>query len=324
VRSNQEAQSSAWVNEDVDSQDFSRSRWAMILAGGDGRRLSSYTRQLTRKAVPKQFCRLIGRKNLLQQTIERLSLIVNIEHTLVALTRTHEEYYAPIVEGLSPRQLVIQPVNRDTAPAILYCLLRLSVRSPQALVALIPSDHYVSDDALFMKHVDHAFREVQRQSDLIILLGIPPTAAETSYGWIEPGPSPLSAAPVYPVRAFYEKPSPPIARELYARRCLWNSFVVVARVQTLLDVFEHKLPHLTHAFVQILPALETKHEARTVENLYRHLLSTNFSRRILANTGLNLGVLPVFGLRWSDLGDARRVMETLCQLQMMKRNCGDE
>lgn len=216
----------------MDFSDAKRSRWAIILAGGDGRRLSSYTRQLTGRPTPKQFCRLIGRTSLLRQTMERMSLMVDREHTLMALTRTHEQYYAPLVADLSPRQLVIQPANRDTAPAILYCLMRLSLRSPLASVALIPSDHYVSDDQVFMKHLEVAFRAVQKESGLIVLLGIPPEAAETGYGWIEPASHPLSATtPVYAVRGFWEKPSAAVAQELFARRCLWNSFVVVARAQ---------------------------------------------------------------------------------------------
>jgi mannose-1-phosphate guanylyltransferase len=304
------------VNEPVHFSDPDRNQWAIILAGGDGRRLSSYTRQLTGRPTPKQFCRLIGRTSLLQQTMERLSLIVDPEHTLTALTRTHEQYYAPLIANLCPRQLVIQPANRDTAPAILYCLLRLSLRSPQASVALIPSDHYVSDDRLFMRHVQRAFRAVHRQSDLIVLLGIPPETAETGYGWIEPAPEPISAAdPLYPVGGFWEKPSAAFARELFARRCLWNSFVVVARVQTLLQVFEDKLPHLSHAFVRVLPALETEYEFQVIERLYCRLQPANFSQRILAHSGPNLVVLPVGGLQWSDLGDARRVMETLCRVR---------
>jgi mannose-1-phosphate guanylyltransferase len=311
------------LSKPVDVSDPDRSRWAIILAGGDGRRLSSYTRRLTGRPTPKQFCRLICKKSLLQETMERLSLIVDTEHTLTALTRTHERHYAPLIADRSPRQLVIQPANRDTAPAILYCLLRLSLRSPQGSVALIPSDHYVSDDRLFMRHVERAFRAVRRQSDLIVLLGIPPEAAETGYGWIEPASHPISTMnPVYPVRGFWEKPDASFARELFARGCLWNSFVVVARVRTLLQVFEDKLPQLSHAFVRVLPALETEYERQAIERLYIGLQPANFSQRILANSGLNLVVLPVLGLQWSDLGDARRVMDILCRLHH-NRSCGD-
>ncbi|MGO9266862.1 MAG: sugar phosphate nucleotidyltransferase [Candidatus Binataceae bacterium] len=302
----------------MDCCDVERKRWAIILAGGDGTRLSSYTRHLTGRATPKQFCCLVGRTSLLQQTMERVSLIVDRDRVLTALTRAHEPYYAPLIADVPARQLVIQPANLDTAPAVLYSLLRLSIRSPLASVALIPSDHYVSDNRLFMRHVELAYRAVNSQSDLVVLLGIPPDAAETGYGWIEPGSPALAGMSLYPVNGFWEKPCLGLARELFDRGCLWNSFVVVAQVRTLLSVFEDKLPNLSRSFLGTLAALETQYEPRAVEALYANLQPTNFSQRVLSRSGLNLAVLPVRGLEWSDLGEARRVMDTLSRIQMKR------
>lgn len=244
----------------MDFYDLNRTRWAVILAWGEGRRLSFYTRQLTGRATPKQFCRLIGRTSLLQQTMERVSLIVDGRHTLTALTRSHEQYYSPIVAHLPPRQLVVQPANRGTAPAIVYSLLRLSIRAPQASVALIPSDHYVSDDRLFMRQVERAFRAVKCNHDLIVLLGIPADAPEKGYGWIEPAAQALPVdASILPVQGFWEKPSAEFARQLMARGCLWNTFVVIARAQTLLNVIEEKMPAMYRCFCATLPALDTEY-----------------------------------------------------------------
>ena len=304
----------------MDFYDLNRTRWAIILAGGEGRRLSFYTRQLTGRATPKQFCRLTGRTSLLQQTMERVSLLVDSQHTLTALTRTHEQYYAPIVAHLPPRQLIVQCANRGTAPAIVYSLLRLSIRSPMASVALIPSDHYVSDDRLFMRHVERAFRAVNKQHDLIVLLGIPPEAPETGYGWIEPAAAanPVDGS-IYPVQGFWEKPSSEFAQQLMTRGCFWNSFVTVARAQTLLRVVEETIPALPRAFCAILPALETEYEVRAIQSLYARLQPNDFSRSVLAKLKLNLAVLPVSGLEWSDFGDARRVMDTLSRIQMKRQ-----
>jgi mannose-1-phosphate guanylyltransferase len=297
-------------------------RWAIILAGGEERRPLPHGRRLSGRIVPRQFSRIIGAKSLLEQSFERLRLLVDPEHTLTALTLSHERHYAAMTANLSPRQLVVQPANRGTAPAILYSLLRLSVRAPDAPVALIPSDHYVSDDRLFMRYVQRAFCAVERHGELIVLLGIPPETAETSYGWIDPAahPIPTTLYPVYKVRAFWEKPAASFARQLFARGCLWNSFVVVARVQILIQAFEDKLPQLSHAFLRILPALETEYEPKALKQLYLGLPPASFSRGILANPGPNLAVLPVLGLHWSDLGNARRVMEMLCRVQT-NRGC---
>jgi mannose-1-phosphate guanylyltransferase len=300
--------------------DVQSRRWAIILAGGEGRRLASYTRRITGRTTPKQFCRLIGSTSLLEQTMDRVSLGVARSRTLITLTRSQEQFYLPLTASVSQRRLVVQPANRDTAPAILYSLLRLSVREPRAAVALFPCDHYVSDDALFMNHVETAFRALETQPGLIVLLGIPPQSAETGYGWIEPRQaSDCAPAPLLGVCGFWEKPSIGLAQELWRRGCLWNSFVIVARLPVLLRMIRERLPNMYAVFSGLLPALETEYESQTVELAYKTLTPTNFSRAVLAASKSSLTVLPVEGLEWNDLGDARRVLDTLCRIQQHKQ-----
>jgi mannose-1-phosphate guanylyltransferase len=77
---------------------------------------------------------------------------------------------------------IVQPENRGTAPAILYSLLSIANSDPHAKVALFPVDHHFSDDTTFIEHVAIAFRAVEQQSDLIVLLGAVPTSPEVDYG----------------------------------------------------------------------------------------------------------------------------------------------
>ena len=115
--------------------------WAVILAGGDGTRLKSLTRKIAGDERPKQFCSLLGRRTLLEDTQERTALELDPERTLYVVNRMHESYYAPILGDEPAAKLVIQPRNRGTAPAILYSLLRIVALDPNAVVALFPSDH---------------------------------------------------------------------------------------------------------------------------------------------------------------------------------------
>ncbi len=294
-------------------------RWAIILAGGEGRRLAAYTRRVTGRPIPKQFCHLLGKTTLLEQTLERVSHSVERARTLIALTRMHECFYTPLVKDFAPWQLVIQPENRETAPAILYSLLRLSIRDPLALVALFPADHHVSDDKLFMRHVDLAFRALEVHDKLGILLGIPPEAPEIGYGWIEPGEQVASPiARIYGVRGFWEKPAPDVAELLWRRGCLWNSFVLVARLPSLLEMILNKLPSLYSSFRGVRAAMETRYERQVMELLYTGLRPSNFSRSVLAQANGYLAVLPVLGVEWSDLGDARRVLSIQSRVQLRK------
>ena len=184
--------------------------WALILAGGDGTRLRPLTTQIVGDARPKQFCPLIGGETLLDRTRRRLDLLVRFDHQTVVVTRAHEAYYAPLSRELPPARLIVQPANRGTGPGIVYPLLHVMDMAGDVPLAVMPSDHHVSDDAAFMGYVAAALDVVNARRDLIVLLGIEPTHAETEYGWIAPAELPLGldGDSVFPIERFWEKPSP--------------------------------------------------------------------------------------------------------------------
>jgi mannose-1-phosphate guanylyltransferase len=164
-----------------------QTRYAIILAGGDGTRLSEVTRRISGYATPKQFCPVIGDTSLLEQTRLRVSLVVGENRILTLLNRAHERHYRDLLNEVPPENLLIQPANRGTAPAILYALMRLSKVARNAYVALFPSDHFVSNDHKFMRHVDLAFDAIEARPEMTALLGLTPHVVESGYGWIEPG-----------------------------------------------------------------------------------------------------------------------------------------
>ena len=291
-----------------------QNRCAIILAGGDGRRLAEVTRRITGEATPKQFCPLIGSTSLVEQTRLRVSLAVAEDRILAVVARAHERHYRDLLKGILPENLVIQPENRGTAPAILYALLRLSRAAPDACVALFPSDHFVSDDREFMRHVESAFDAVGSRPEMTVLLGITPHAAESGYGWIEPGELVVRRGPLFRVRRFWEKPRSDVASELLRAGCMWNSFVMVARVSTLIGLIMVALPELFASFSRIYDLLGTAREPGGIERLYERIRSASFSDEVLERYPINLGVLPVHGIEWSDLGEPQRVMAVLSRL----------
>jgi mannose-1-phosphate guanylyltransferase len=291
-----------------------QSRYAIILAGGDGTRLSEVTRRIRGDDTPKQFCSVIGNTSLLEQTRLRVSLAVGEHRTITVLKRAHERHYRDLVNEILPQNLVIQPTNRGTAPAILYALLRLSEVARDAYVAVFPSDHFVSDDREFMRHVDLAFDAIGSRPEMTALLGITPHAVEPGYGWIEPGEVVAGCAPLFRVRRFWEKPNSEVASELLRAGCLWNSFVMVARVSTLIGLITVALPELFASFSKIRELLGTARESGVVERLYERIPIASFSDEVLERHPINLGVLPVHGIEWSDLGEPQRVMAVLSRL----------
>jgi mannose-1-phosphate guanylyltransferase len=234
---------------------------------------------------------------------------------VVVVTRPHEPFYRELVADVPPHALVVQPANRGTVAGILYPLLRLEPRADADAVALFPSDHYVSDEETFMAHVDAAFQAVAARPALVVLLGIRPDRPEPDYGWIEPAAPLMATARPWPmvvsgVRRFWEKPAPAMAAALAARGCLWNSFVLVARIVTLIGLVRQACPDVHAALAGARPALGGPDEDRAVRAAYDGLRVADFSREVLASRPDRLGVLPVSGVTWSDLGDPARALDT--------------
>jgi mannose-1-phosphate guanylyltransferase len=288
-----------------------QNQWAVILAGGDGTRLKSLTRKIAGDERPKQFCPVLGGATLLEETQRRTALELARERTLYVVNRSHQSYYAPLLGDEPSANLVIQPRNAGTAPAILYSLLRIAAVDPTAIVALFPSDHYISDNRKFMAFIRIALENAQRQADLVILLGVEPESPEVEYGWIEPTGTLRGHARVFGVRRFWEKPNPMLAQVLQLRGCLWNSFVMVASARALIEIIEASVPDLYRAFAGLTSLLGTRAEAKAIDKLYERLDEVNFSHQVLARCPERLAVLKVTGLRWNDLGEAKRVMASL-------------
>jgi mannose-1-phosphate guanylyltransferase len=291
-------------------------RWAVILAGGDGTRLQSMTRTITGDDRPKQFVPVIGGSTLLDQTRSRVALSVSPARTLFVVTEKHRRFYQSLTRSVSQNFLLEQPANKGTAPAILYALLRVAAKSPKAIVAFFPSDHYFVDDEEFMAHVDLAFDAGQVQPQTVTLLGITPSGPETEYGWIEPQRSILSSLPgsITRVNRFWEKPDTNVARSLLDQGCLWNSFVMVGRVNALLKMTRTALPKMVSQFASIIPTFETLAERKALHALYSEIQESNFSHEVLAARSEDLAVMRVGDVGWSDLGEPARVLATLSQM----------
>src|SRR5215813_8333989 len=293
-----------------------RERWAIILAGGDGTRLQSMTRTIAGDNRPKQFVPVIGGQTLLDQTRARVALSVLPSRTLFVVTKKHRRFYESLTHAVSPHSVLEQPENKGTAPAILYALMRMAAESPRAIVALFPSDHFFADDEAFMSYVDTAFDAVQAEPKTVTLLGITPTAAETEYGWIEPEAAILSSMPrsITRVSRFWEKPNMETARMLMQQGCLWNSFVMVGRVDALLKMTREALPELFRAFARTVPMFGGPLESNAICDLYAKIPDSNFSHEVLTKRPYDLAVIRVGDVGWSDLGEPARVLSTLARL----------
>ena len=279
-------------------------RWALVLAGGDGRRLQALTQVISGMPIPKQYCRIVGERSLLESTLVRTGHLVPGDRTLVIVNRDHLELASDQLRGLPARSVLVQPRNCDTGPGLLFSLLHLARHSPDATIAVFPSDHYVGDDQGFVGHVQRAMRIVAEIPRKIVLLGIPPDHCEPGYGYVEPSEPLPNAGGAFHVAGFQEKPSVGRARAIVARGGLWNSFVMVFRLRRMLDLIRDVVP-AHFAAIHPLPI-----DPAAAARRYRTLSPWNFSTEFLARIPEHLVVLRVDNVQWSDWGTPQAIERT--------------
>ena len=209
-----------------------KSRWGLVLAGGDAVRLKPLTRLISGDDRPKQFCALYGGMTLLEQTRRRVQWNVRDEQILFSLNRSHEHFYRRVLADC-PSRRVVQPQNRGTAAAILSSLLVIARKDRDAAVAIFPSDHYFSDESVMVEAVERAFAVSRREPDSVILIGARPHGPEVEYGWIETGASVQGRQDCFRVLGFHEKPAACLAGLLCERGSLWNTFVIAGKILAL-------------------------------------------------------------------------------------------
>lgn len=149
----------------------SESFWALVLAGGDGTRLQSVTRVIAGAPIPKQYCRILGSRSLLETTLRRIAPLVAAERTLAIINRDHLTIARPQLTNLDVRNVLVQPRNLDTGPGLLVGMLELARRDPEATVAIFPSDHYIRDGGAFRRSVERMRHVVAAHPEKIALLG---------------------------------------------------------------------------------------------------------------------------------------------------------
>jgi mannose-1-phosphate guanylyltransferase len=261
-------------------------------------------RKITGHVVPKQFRANLDCKKMLERTRRRVALAIPPEQTLIVVTKTEQPFYTSLLAEVPSSTLLVQPKNRGTATATLYALLSRLIVTPTASVAIFPSYHYISNDAAFMRHIDLAFDGVGARPDLLVLLGVTPDGPEVDYSWIEMGERIAQYFQLFRIKRFWQKPSPELATRLWRSGCLWNSFVIVARISTVLDLLMRALPELYGSFNSVKSEIGTTSEARALERVYAGLPNVNLSEEMLSPFSEQLTVLPVSGVRWSKLEES--------------------
>ncbi|HEY3302204.1 MAG TPA: sugar phosphate nucleotidyltransferase [Candidatus Binatia bacterium] len=295
-------------------------RCGIVLAAGDGKRLQPLIQRLRGDTLPKQYVSFIGSRSMLEHTFDRVEKVISHERVFTVVSQDHLLHPA-VARQLSSRSkgtVIAQPENKDTGPGVLLPLMHLAKRHPDCTVAVFPSDHFVLEEDLFMSHVSFAFQVVERNPSLLVLLGVEPDQPEPEYGYVLPHGDGNGKSPGLSIRRvsrFVEKPERDAARDLICKGGLWNTMVMVFKVNTLLDIVREVEPKLCASFEEVFKAIGTRKEKSRLRAIYQRLAPTNFSRGVLEMLPLSrpscLSVLAVRDVLWSDWGLPRSIEAVL-------------
>ncbi|RJL16324.1 mannose-1-phosphate guanylyltransferase/mannose-6-phosphate isomerase [Paracoccus siganidrum] len=266
----------------------------VLMAGGSGTRLWP----VSRRSFPKQFAQLIGDQTLFQASARRLSGA----DFAAPVVMTNADFRFIVAEqldqiGIPPAAIVIEPLGRNTAPAILAAALMAAAEDPERLLLVAPSDHVIPDAAAFARAVE-AGTGPARQGR-IVTFGITPTRPETGYGYLElagegEGPQPLAR--------FVEKPDTEAAAQMLAQgNFLWNAGIFLFSARTMIEAFRAHAPDYLEP---VQTAIDGAHTdlgfLRLARAPWEGLADQSIDYAVMEKAG-NLAVVR-FSDHWSDLG----------------------
>jgi mannose-1-phosphate guanylyltransferase len=290
--------------------------WSIILAGGNGDRVSDLIRAWFGRPIPKQYCAFVGSRSMLQHTLQRSEMLGTRGHQRILIARAHRHDARPQLAGRWEKEVILQPSNRDTLPGIFLPLTHVFARDSDATVVIYPSDHFIYPQERFVRMMERAVQAVEDSPHLLLLIGAPAYTPEPEYGYIFPGRQVWRSGNhcVRSVENFLEKPTRFFAIEAMSSGALWNTSIVVAKAQVLWRLGWLYAPDILKLFEKLYPVIGTPREESVVESIYEYMPTKNFSEDLLTPAADRIAVLPMQDILWSDWGRKERIIETLCRM----------
>lgn len=288
------------------------------MAGGVGSRFwPSSTEE-----KPKQFLDILGKgESLLQMTFRRCAQIVEAQHIFVMTNKRYRDLVAQQLGEMPTENILCEPSRNNTAPCIAYAALRLKALADEAVFAVVPSDHVIEKEEVYINALGQAL-DFAEDNAAIVTLGIKPTRPDTGYGYIELEEMAQVDSGVVPVLAFKEKPDKETAQSfLEEGRYVWNAGMFVWSVSTLMESFEKLAPEVLQPLLRDAGKFGTSEEQAYIDQVYPLTPSISVDYAILEKA-TNVHCLPC-DIGWSDLGtwaslyDYRTtgVNENVCQVK---------
>ncbi len=290
----------------------------VILSGGSGTRLWP----VSRESFPKQLWPLVSERTMVQETALRAAgngfappiVVCNQEHRFLIA----EQLRAAGIEGA---WIILEPVGRNSAPAIAAAALLAAETDPGAVLWMMPADHAIADLAALREHVDTAAEAAR--AGRIVLFGMRPNTPETGYGYIETGAELSETGGARDVARFIEKPDAETAAKLIASgRHLWNSGMFVFTARTLLDELAAHAPEVLEGVRRAMAGRSSDLDfIRLDPEAFRATPAISLDHAVAERT-TRAAVIPA-DLGWSDVGSWNALWELAAKDRRGNATVGD-
>ncbi|HOM71762.1 MAG TPA: mannose-1-phosphate guanylyltransferase [Armatimonadota bacterium] len=277
------------------------------MAGGSGTRLWPRSR----KDRPKQFHSLTSDRSLLQETVARLDPAIDSEHIYIIANKTHVRPIKEQLEWLDDSHIIAEPVAKNTAPAVGIMAVTLYEKDPDAVMLVLPADHFIAKGEDFRRLLGLA-ESIIREDDFLLTLGIKPTYPETGYGYIEIASEYKEVGDdgIFWVKSFKEKPDAQTAQKYVTSwRYVWNSGMFIWKASAILDRFKKYAPEIYEGLERYRKAIGTPKEAEELAKVYKSFPNISIDYAILEKSERVL-VIPA-DIGWSDIGSWQALYELL-------------
>lgn len=283
------------------------SYYAVIMAGGGGTRLWP----LSRQSQPKQMLRLIDDRSLFQIAVQRLAGIFPPDRILVVTVAGQAVELHQQAPEIPSDNILIEPDPRGTASVIGLAGIVLQERDPQALMAVLTSDHFIGNVDKFQRLLRSAL--LVAQDGYLVTLGIEPTSPATGYGYIQRGESigVYHGLNAYLALRFKEKPDETQASEMLASGDhAWNSGMFVWQVNQIMEEFARQMPELSTSLKKISQAWDTQDREIVLDQEWSAIKTETIDYGIMEGAR-RVAVIPAEGLKWSDVGSWDTLFDVL-------------
>jgi mannose-1-phosphate guanylyltransferase len=292
------------------------STYALILAGGSGTRFWP----LSRNSRPKQLLDLFGDGTLLEQTIQRLDGLVPLSNILVLTNAQQVDSVRQVATKLPPENIFAEPAKRDTAPAVALGIGLIAARSPDAVMMVLPADQLIRDTISYQAVMRDALSAAEHSQGLVTI-GIKPTWACPSYGYIERGERAVIGGgtrfehPPVEVRRFREKPNPELAEQFIAHGGFsWNAGMFVWTLPAVIKQLSKHAPQLAGFISELRRSSDIE---ATVKAQFPQLTPISIDYALMENADRVLNIEATFD--WDDVGSWTSISKYLDQVGQNNR-----